>query len=89
MVYAHAIAGNELAASFVYPQYPAGAQQLAIALLSSKLDAYLAFNKTFPGYGGFLPWFLANDTNNMRPTSDWENRVPALDNGYVHRVGTE
>ena len=83
MVYAHAIGGNQLAARFVYPQNPGGAQQWAISMLSAKLDAYLAFNKTFPGYGGFIPWFYANETK-MRPTADWENRVPALDNGFVH-----
>jgi hypothetical protein len=80
MVYVHAIAGNPLASRFVYPQNPADAKQWAIAMLSNKLDAYLAFNKTFPGFGGFIPWFLANETT-MRPTLDWVNRVPALDNG--------
>ena len=79
MLYAHAIAGNPLAARFVYP-YTGGAAEWAVAMLSNKLKAYLAFNETFPGYGGFIPWFYANETN-MRPTTDWENRVPALDNG--------
>jgi len=48
-----------------------------------KLQTYLQFNKTFPGYGGFLPWFLANGTE-IRPTLDWVNRVPGLDNGLVY-----
>lgn len=80
MIYTHVIANNTLAARFVYSQNPSDAQQWAISMLSSKLDAYLAFNKTFPGYGGFIPWFYANETA-MRPTTDWQNRVPALDNG--------
>jgi hypothetical protein len=84
MVYAHAIAGNPLASTFVYSAYPGQAQQWAIGMLTAKLKAYTQFNKTFPGYGGFIPWFYANETN-MRPTTDWENRVPGLDNGEVAR----
>lgn len=80
MMYAHAIAGNQLAATFVYPEEYSNASEYAISMLSNKLNAYLAFNKTYPGYGGFIPWFLANETA-MRPTSDWVDRVPALDNG--------
>lgn len=81
MVYAHAIAGDPRAARFVYPQAPKDAPEIAAAIMSLKLKAYLNFNQTYPGYGGFLPWFLSNDTN-LQPTSDWVNRVPALDNGY-------
>lgn len=88
MVYAHAIAGNSLAARFVYPSYPGQAQQWAIGMLTAKLEAYTAFNQSFPGYGGFIPWFYANETA-MRPTVDWENRVPALDNGYVTILSLE
>jgi hypothetical protein len=81
MVYAHTIAGNPLAARFTYPAV-GGAVQWAVAMLSNKLNAYLRFNMTYPGYGGFIPWFYANETD-MRPTTDWEHRVPALDNGFV------
>ena len=80
MLYTHAIAGNQLASRFVYPQNEADAASWAVAMLSSKLKTYLTFNDTFSGYGGFIPWFYANETA-MRPTTDWENRVPALDNG--------
>jgi hypothetical protein len=41
---------------------------------------YLEFNKTFPGYGGWLPWYLQNGSAPLMPTDDWVNRVPALDN---------
>lgn len=82
MVYAHAITGNPLAARFVYPQAPEDSAQWAAAMLSAKLKAYLTFNQTYPGFGGFIPWFLANGTT-MVPTSDWVNRVPGLDNGYA------
>ena len=81
MLYAHCIAGNPLASRFVYP-YTGGAAEWAVAMLSNKLNAYLDFNQSYPGYGGFIPWFYANETK-MRPTTDWENRVPALDNGCV------
>lgn len=82
MLYAHAIAGNQQAATFVYPQNRLDAPQWAAAILNTKLQTYLNFNATYPGFGGFLPWFLANETN-IRPTSDWVNRVPALDNGEL------
>ena len=80
MVYAHAIAGDPRAALFVSGQSPSDAPGIAAAILTKKLQTYLAFNKTYPGFGGFLPWFLANETT-LQPTSDWVNRVPALDNG--------
>ena len=82
MVYAHAIAGDPRAARFVYPQVPADAPKIAAGIMTQKLQAYLQFNQTYPGYGGFLPWFLSNDTE-LQPTSDWVNRVPALDNGEL------
>lgn len=82
MVYAHAIVGDTRAARFVYPQAPEDAAQWAVAMMSTKLQTYLEFNKTYPGFGGFLPWFLSNETK-IQPTSDWVNRVPALDNGEL------
>ena len=82
MVYAHAIAGDPRAARFVYPQVPSDAAQWAVSMMSTKLQTYLEFNKTYPGFGGFLPWFLSNETK-IQPTSDWVNRVPALDNGEL------
>ena len=83
MMYVHAIAGNHLASTFVYPEAYSTAAEYAVAMLSEKLNAYKAFNQSYPGYGGYLPWFLANNTEStdMQPTNDWENRVPALDNG--------
>lgn len=82
IVYTHAVAGNRQAATFVYPQNPSDAPLWAAAILNTKLQTYLAFNETYPGFGGFLPWFLANETS-IRPTADWVNRVPALDNGEL------
>jgi hypothetical protein len=80
MLYAHAIAGDPRAARFVYPLAPEIAPEIAAAIMRLKLKTYLKFNQTYPGFGGFLPWFLSNETD-LQPTSDWVDRVPALDNG--------
>jgi hypothetical protein len=82
MLYSHAIAGDEGAARFLSPQNPSGAPDIAAGIMATKLKAYLAFNATYPGYGGYLPWFLSNSAP-VTPTLDWVNRVPALDNGCV------
>jgi hypothetical protein len=80
MVYAHAVAGDARAAQFVYAEALVDAPLIAAAYLSLKLQTYLKFNDTYPGYAGFIPSFLANTTN-IEPTSDWLNRLPAMDNG--------
>jgi hypothetical protein len=82
MLLAHAINGDALAARFFDPDRPKNVPAFAFDILERKLKTYLKFNETYPGYGGFLPWFLSNDTE-IRPTWDWINRVPALDNGSV------
>lgn len=51
--------------------------------MNTKLQTYLAFNSTYPGFGGYLPWFTTNATPSVAPTWDWVNRVPALDNGEL------
>lgn len=80
MVYSHALAGSPLAARFLSPDNPGNAPKIAFTIMQLKLKTYLEFNKTYPGFGGFLPWFLA-DEEKIKPTLDWVNRVPALDNG--------
>ncbi|KAF2095699.1 putative GPI anchored protein [Rhizodiscina lignyota] len=82
MVYVHALAGDSRAATFLSPTNQKAAPGIAANILKTKLNTYLKFNQTFPGYGGFLPWFLA-DQADIQPTSDWVNRVPALDNGEL------
>jgi len=82
MLYAHAIAGSTQAARFLSPNNPGAAPAIAINIMTLKLQTYLQFNKTYPGFGGFLPWYTG-DSQNIVPTWDWVNRVPALDNGYV------
>lgn len=81
MVYAHAIAGSSEAARFLSPEAPNQAPAIAVGILKQKLQAYRAFNATYPGFGGFLPWYIQNGSEPLTPTWDWINRVPALDNG--------
>jgi hypothetical protein len=82
MLYAHTIAGSPNAARFLSPENPGAAPDIAVQIMTLKLKTYLQFNETFPGFGGFLPWYTG-DSINITPTWDWVNRVPALDNGYV------
>lgn len=57
MVYSHAIAGDPQAARFLSPGNPSNAPDIAADIMATKLKTYLQFNQTFPGYGGFLPWY--------------------------------
>lgn len=83
MLYTHAVAGSPEAARFLSPDNTAEAPEIAASIMQKKLQTYLKFNETYPGFGGFLPWVSA-DTQDMTPMSDWVNRVPGLDNGYVN-----
>jgi hypothetical protein len=80
MVYAHAVAGDLRAAQFVYPESLGDAPLIAAGYLSLKLQTYLKFNETYPGYAGFIPRFIADGTS-IEPISNWLNRLPAVDNG--------
>ncbi|GFG10024.1 hypothetical protein IFM5058_04716 [Aspergillus udagawae] len=82
MLYAHAVAGSPEAARFLSPQDPSAAPELAVSIMERKLQTYLRFNETFPGFGGYLPWFTST-TQDLTPTWDWNNRVPGLDNGEL------
>lgn len=80
MLYAHAIAGSADAARFLSPNNPSAAPSIAASIMDTKLQTYLRFNETYPGFGGFLPWFTSS-SQDLTPTWDWNNRVPGLDNG--------
>lgn len=80
MLYAHAISGSAEAARFLSPRDPSAAPGIAASIMELKLQAYLGFNETYPGFGGFLPWFTSS-SQDLSPTWDWNNRVPGLDNG--------
>ena len=85
MIYAHAVSGSNEAARFLSPEEPAAAPDIASSIMQTKLETYLQFNQTFPGFAGFLPWFTSS-TKEITPTYDWVNRVPGLDNGYESTV---
>jgi len=82
MIYAKALAGDEYAGRFVSPTDHYQGAEKAASIMRTKLATYQRFNATFPGYGGLLPWFYSNETN-IRPSADWVNRIPALDNGEL------
>ncbi|KAH8691986.1 putative GPI anchored protein [Talaromyces proteolyticus] len=82
MLYTHAVAGSPEAARFLSPKNPSAAPEIATSIMKTKLETYLRFNETYPGFGGFLPWFVS-DAQDLSPTWDWVNRVPGLDNGEL------
>ena len=82
MVLAQALAGNSDAARVVAPHALASAPEIAYGIMKQKLKTYLSFNETYPGFGGYLPWY-SNTFATIEPTSDWVNRVPGLDNGEL------
>ncbi|KAF4975734.1 hypothetical protein FZEAL_7510 [Fusarium zealandicum] len=82
MLYAQAIAGSKEAARFLTPDSLDTAPKFAASIMKTKLNAYLRFNQTYPGFGGFLPW-IKTDVHNIRPQDGWDNRVPGLDNGEL------
>lgn len=80
MLYTHALAGSQKAARFLSSDAPDQASGIAFGIMKLKLKTYLKFNETYPGFGGFIPWYTG-DSVEITPTYDWVNRVPALDNG--------
>ena len=80
MAYTHAIAGSREAARFFSPHNASAAPKIGASVMEEKLESYLRFNASYPGFGGFLPWMTTSDRD-VSPAWDWVNRVPALDNG--------
>ncbi|KAF8499481.1 putative GPI anchored protein [Hysterangium stoloniferum] len=86
MLLAHVVNGHPGAAQWILAAHGGGsdvekARSLAINILQTKWNTYFEFNATYPGFGGFLPWFAHNGSAPLAPTWDWVNRVPGLDNG--------
>lgn len=80
---------NDNAKRLISPDDLGKAEGIALDLLTKKITSYEKFNREYPGYGGFLPWFLVSDEG-LKPTQnaeiaeyDWTKRVPALDNGQL------
>lgn len=82
MVLAHGLAAHPAAARFLSPAAVEQTPDIAFALMKQKLETYLAFNASYPGFGGYLPWYN-NTFADIEPTNDWVDRVPALDNGEL------
>lgn len=55
----------------------------ALDVLEAKVTSYEKFGAEFPGFGGFFPWVAYDGNGSVAPTWDWQNRVPALDNGEL------
>ncbi len=82
MVLSLAVSGNKGAKILISPDNVSEAQEVASKILERKITSYENFNKKYPGFGGYLPWFVVTDRG-MEPTWDWEDRAPALDNGQL------
>lgn len=81
MVLAKALAGNEPASIFVMRNMTFDAAAVRDKVLSAmelKLDTYEKWNRDYPGYGGYIPWYSNNDSG-VKPMPAWTNSVPALD----------
>jgi hypothetical protein len=94
-----ALAGDRTAQIMISPdpKHPAEARQRALDVLTRKIASYEKFNREYPGFGGFLPWYQVADGHaapvptvwSQKPDKTpvkgegWENRVPSLDNGQL------
>lgn len=52
MLYAKAIDGSPEAARFLSPDNTRKASDIVMSLMEKKLNTYLKFNETYPGFGG-------------------------------------
>jgi hypothetical protein len=64
------------------PAHPESAVARAIDVLTAKISTYERFNREYPGFGGFLPWYEVKD-GHIEPARGWGDRVPSLDNGEL------
>jgi hypothetical protein len=62
------------------PKHPEAAVARALEVLTAKISTCERFNREYPGFGGFLPWYVVQD-GAIAPAQGWEKRVPSLDNG--------
>lgn len=74
-----AILGHPYAATVVSKDNPEKSEEIVISILEKKLESYQKFYETYPGYGGFMPWYYIKEE--VTPTDNWFGRVPGLDNG--------
>jgi hypothetical protein len=78
-ILALALDGNKHALEFV------GGMDKTLELLQLKINGYLQFNASFPGFGCFTPWVsFDNEKGTFVPIDSWTKpyyKVPGLDNG--------
>jgi hypothetical protein len=74
-----ALAGDSRAALVVAGGDESKARALSAEILEKKIDSFIEFHRKYPGYGGFLPWFVSG--KEMEPTADWRGKICGLDNG--------
>jgi hypothetical protein len=75
------LSNNSLAQHMLSASIPVNNQTAGVlSLLEKKLASYKKFNTTYPGFGGYLPWFVVQNGTAV-PAPDWKQRVPGLDNG--------
>jgi hypothetical protein len=77
-----AVRGDPIASRLLAPKSGEDPRRHALELLRRKIETYRAFDAEFPGFGGFLPWFVVGD-GKIVPAKDWQDRVPGLDNGQL------
>lgn len=64
-----------------------GGFEATLNMLRLKMDGYMAFNATYPGFGCFHPWVGFNlEAGTFDPIDSWTKpyyKVPGLDNGEM------
>jgi hypothetical protein len=95
-----AVEGDPVAQALLTPDpsRPEAAVQVALDVLARKIATYQRFDREYPGFGGFLPWYQVIDgkvspTTGLQPgqagppapahVANWTYRVPGLDNGQL------
>jgi hypothetical protein len=73
---------TDMARIFINNLNPLYSEKKAIDILTKKIQSYENFDQKYPGFGGFLPWFIILD-DGLIPTDDFKNKVPGLDNGQL------
>jgi hypothetical protein len=77
---------NELARIFFNSSLPSSwtsdLTSFIIDQLTKKITTYENFDRKYPGFGGYLPWYHVNDSG-ISLLSNWDNSVPSLDNGEM------
>jgi hypothetical protein len=81
-ILAKAVSGDERAKFLIGGNTPEDAKDIALAILTKKITTYETFNKEFPSFSGYLPWFNVVD-GKIKPEDHWSTAVPGLDNGQL------